>query len=173
MLLTVTNQRTSSIAFQTDGLAFVSFTVPGSGAVTDKSITPSQFAALEPQLNAAKTAGHITWLVKDDPASVADNGGVGASPQALSGAGAASLNTEVTLVTSTGAGQVITVANGTYIGQRKTFVHVVDGGSAVVTPATANGFATATLTNARDTAQLYWTGAAWVCIGFSGGTVLA
>lgn len=74
MLLTVTNQRTSPIAFQTDGLAFVSFTVPGSGAVTDKSLTSTQFAALEPQLKAATTAGHITWSSKDDTTTASDGG---------------------------------------------------------------------------------------------------
>lgn len=72
MLLTVNNLRTSPIAFQTDGLAFVSFTVPGSGAVSDKSLTPTQFAALEPQLKASTTAGHITWSVKDDATSASD-----------------------------------------------------------------------------------------------------
>lgn len=72
MLLTVNNQRTSPISFQTDGLAFVSFTVPGSGAVTNKALTPTQFAALEPQLIQQTTAGNITWSSKDDPSTDAD-----------------------------------------------------------------------------------------------------
>lgn len=72
MLLTVNNLRTSNISFQTDGLAFLSFTVPGSGAVTNKVVTQSQFALLEAQLAAATAAGHVTWSLKDDASSASD-----------------------------------------------------------------------------------------------------
>lgn len=176
MLLTVNNLRTSSIAFQTDGLAFVSFTVPGSGNVTDKSITPSQFSALEQQLKDAATAGHVTWSVKDDTTSLSDGtatGGAGTVSDALSGPGAVSVATRTTRVTSTGVGDALTLANGTYIGQRKTIIMVVDGGSSVITPATPSGFATATLNAVYDWVEMEWTGAAWVPAGFGGTAAFA
>lgn len=72
-LLTVANRRTSAITIQDPtGLAFISFTVPGSGATTDKVVTAAQLAAIEPQLVALRDAGHLTFSIKDNPASVAD-----------------------------------------------------------------------------------------------------
>jgi hypothetical protein len=171
MLLTVNNQRTSSIAFQTDGLAFLSFTVPGSGVVTDKPITATQFAALEPQLIAAKTAGHITWSIKDDTSIQSDGtgtGGAGTVANQMSGAGAIDITTVTTRLTTTGATQALTLADGAYIGQRKTVMHEVDGGSAVITPAHPLGFATATLTAVRDWVTFEWNGAGWLLAGWGG-----
>ena len=55
------------------------------------------------------------------------------TPQALSGAGAANLTTSVTNCTSTGAAQVVTLADGVQ-GQVKIVSHIVDGGSVRVTP---------------------------------------
>jgi hypothetical protein len=167
MLLTVTNLRTSPIALQTDGLAFVSITVPGSGAVTDKSVTQQQLAAIEPQLVAMAAASHLTWSVKDDTALQSDQA-AGTVADAKSGAGAISVVTRTTRFTSTGAAQALTLANGAYIGQRKTVMHEVDGGSGVITPATPVGFATATLTAVRDWVEFEWNGAAWFVVGWGG-----
>lgn len=72
-LLTVANLRTSPISFQTDGLAFISLTVPGSSTLSGQAVTAAQFSALEPQLKTAATALHITWSVADDPGSSADS----------------------------------------------------------------------------------------------------
>ncbi len=73
-LLTVNNLRTSAISIQDpSGMAFVSFTVPGSGTVTNKVLTDEQFSAVEPQLKALQTGSHITYAVKDDPSSSSDN----------------------------------------------------------------------------------------------------
>lgn len=171
-LLTVTNLRTSPISFQSDGLAFVSFTVPGSGAVTDKIVTTAQLAALETQLKAAVTASHITWTVKDDTASSVDDE-PGTVADTRTGAGAISVLTRTTNVVSTGAAQAMTLAAGTRIGQRKTLFHFTDGGSAVVTPAAVSGYATVTLTAVRDWVELEWNGTAWLAVAWGGTTTFA
>jgi hypothetical protein len=62
-----------------------------------------------------------------------------------SGAGAASLTARVSYWTSTGASQVVTLADGAQ-GQVKTFIHAVDGGSLVITPANFGGLASTTIT---------------------------
>jgi hypothetical protein len=67
-----------------------------------------------------------------------------ASNDTLVGAGAASLETIVTMVESTGA-DVVTLADGVE-GQIKVFIHEVDGGSAILTPATFAGASSATVT---------------------------
>lgn len=72
-LLTVANLRTSSISFQTDGLAFISLTITGSATLSGQVVTVAQLSALEPQLKAAAAASHITWSVADDPSSAADS----------------------------------------------------------------------------------------------------
>lgn len=94
------------------------------------------------------------------------------STQSLSGAGAANLTTAVTLCTSTGAGQVVTLANATgNAGFVKTIVHVADGGSIVVTPGTCSGFTTVTLADVGQSVTFMFTGSAWVILNTNGGTI--
>ena len=90
--------------------------------------------------------------------------------QALSGAGAVNITTAVTALTTTGASQALTLANGA-AGQFKTIVHTVDGGSAVLTPTTAIGFTTITFTNVGDTVQLFYSSTGWAVIGSKGVTI--
>jgi hypothetical protein len=91
--------------------------------------------------------------------------------QALSGAGAIDPAKPTTLFTSTGASQALTLANGTN-GQIKTIIHVVDGGSGVLTPSTKTGFSTITFTAAGDSATLqYLTTRGWIILGTRGVTV--
>jgi len=93
------------------------------------------------------------------------------STQALSGAGAVDVTSAVTLVTSTGAAEALTLADGTVVGQTKTIIHDVDGGSSVITPTTASGFTTATLTDVGDCVVLMWTATrGWVAIGGGSGS---
>lgn len=93
------------------------------------------------------------------------------APQALSGAGACNVTTLVTLFTSTGGAQALSLADGTQAGQLKIVHHTVDGGSGVLTPTTAGNFATFTLTNVHDACLLQWSGAAWNILLNVGGTV--
>ena len=93
------------------------------------------------------------------------------STQALSGAGAVDVTSAVTLVTSTGAADALTLADGTVVGQTKHIIHDVDGGSSVITPTTASGFTTATLTDVGDCVVLMWTATrGWVAIGGGSGS---
>lgn len=94
-------------------------------------------------------------------------GDVFATVQTRSGAGAVNVTDMFTAVTTTGSAQALTLANGT-VGQIKIISHVVDGGSAVLTPTTKIGFTTITFTNVGDSATLIYTAAGWAIIGISG-----
>jgi hypothetical protein len=97
-------------------------------------------------------------------------GDVFATNQALSGAGAVNLTDMLTSVTSTGASQALTLADGT-VGQIKVIIHTVDGGSAVLTPTTKIGFSTITFTAVGDSAALIYTATGWAIFGTRGATV--
>jgi hypothetical protein len=94
-------------------------------------------------------------------------GDVIASNQALSGAGAVNLTDMLTSLTSTGSAQALTLANGT-LGQIKIVTHVVDGGSAVLTPTTKIGFSTITFTGVGESAMLVYTAAGWAIVALNG-----
>jgi hypothetical protein len=87
--------------------------------------------------------------------------------QAITGAGAVDVITEVTQFTSDGAAQALTIADG-YIGQRKIVVHVSDGGSGVLTPANGLGYSTITFTTAGEAVELMFLAGGWAVIGFGG-----
>ena len=97
-------------------------------------------------------------------------GDVFASVQSLSGAGAVNLTDMMTSLTTTGASQALTLANGT-VGQIKIITHTVDGGSAVLTPTTKIGFSTVTFTAVGDTVMMIYTAAGWAIIGSRGVTI--
>lgn len=98
------------------------------------------------------------------------SGVVTATNQALSGAGAVNTTTMLTSVTSTGAAQALTLADGA-VGQVKIIVHTVDGGSAVLTPTTKIGFSTITFTAVGDSAALIYTATGWAIFGSRGVTI--
>lgn len=87
------------------------------------------------------------------------------SVEALVAAGAISVNTRVTTLTLPTGAQAFTLANGLFIGQRKTVVVVGIAGSPVgtITPATPSGFATVTTLGLKgQTVTFVWAGAgAW------------
>ena len=87
--------------------------------------------------------------------------------QAITGAGAVDVITAVTQFTSDGAAQALTLADG-YIGQRKIVVHVVDGGSGVLTPANGLGYSTVTFTTAGEAVELMFLAGGWAVVGFGG-----
>ena len=96
------------------------------------------------------------------------------STQSLSGAGAVDVTSAVTLFTSTGT-NALTLADGTVVGQTKTIIHDVDGGVGTITPTSAVGYSTITLTDVGDAVQLMWSSTAggsngWVIIGGGSGS---
>ena len=93
-----------------------------------------------------------------------------ASVQALSGAGAVSLNTLHTQLTTTGA-QAQTLANGVN-GQIKTITMVADGGDGTLTPATFANGSTITFNDVGDSVMLiYNTTGGWALISNTGCTI--
>ena len=94
-------------------------------------------------------------------------GDVIATNQALSGAGAVNVTDMLTSLTTTGASQALTLANGT-LGQIKIISHIVDGGSAVLTPTTKIGFTTITFTAVGDSAMLIYTASGWDIVALNG-----
>ena len=92
------------------------------------------------------------------------------SAQSLSGAGAVNITDAFTSLTTTGAAQALTLANGS-VGEVKVIVHTVDGGSAVLTPTTKIGFTTITFTAVGDAVTLIYTSAGWAVIGSKGVTI--
>lgn len=94
-------------------------------------------------------------------------GDIFATNQALSGAGAVNVTDMLTSLTTTGAAQALTLANGT-TGQIKIITHVVDGGSAVLTPTTKIGFSTITFTGVGESAMLIYTASGWAIVALNG-----
>ena len=91
--------------------------------------------------------------------------------QSLSGAGAVNVTNAFTQLTTTAPTQALTLANGA-VGEIKIISHVVDGGSAVLTPTTKIGFSTITFTNVGDSCMLVYTSAGWDIVAVNGATVL-
>lgn len=160
----------------------LSTSVPASTA--GAGVRGKPFVALGGILEGRSGAEYIALQAQQDAGSVAfewdklpefSTGAliIGCPPQALSGAGALSLTTKVTLFTSTGAAQALSLANGTYIGQTKTVWHTVAGGTGVITPASPGNFATVTLAVLYSWASFEWSGAVWNVVGFGGAAVVA
>jgi hypothetical protein len=136
----------ASVALSTDDLFHV--VDDPSGSPTNKKITSANVFNKIP-----------TWIA------------LAGTPQALSGAGVLNLTTSITNCTSTGAGQVVSLADSTQAGQIKIVTHTVDGGDVRVTPATLDGGSYTTLDAVGDTVVLIWNDSAWQIIGGNGHTV--
>jgi hypothetical protein len=118
------------------------------------------------------TNGFIGALTGNVTGNVTGNltGDVFATSQSLSGAGAVNITDMLTQLTTTGASQALTLANGS-VGQIKIIVHTVDGGSAILTPTTKIGFSTITFTAVGDSAALIYTATGWAIFGSRGVTI--
>lgn len=71
---------------------------------------------------------------------------------------------------TTGAdAEALTLADGTFYGQRLNIRLVTDGGGdGTLTPTTKSGFATIVFADAGDFAELEWTASGWIIIGTGG-----
>jgi len=94
-----------------------------------------------------------------------------AANQSLTGAGVINITSSLTLWTSSGAAQAITLANGTITGQMKTVVHAVDGGDGVLTPATFEDGTDVTFTNVGESWTGIWTGTTWRTVNVVGAVI--
>ncbi len=83
-----------------------------------------------------------------------------AAPQALSGAGAINVTSYYTGWTTTAA-QAGTLADGTFVGQRKLIRLVADGGDGTLTPVNLAGGTTIVFSNVGDQVMLIWDGTDW------------
>lgn len=118
------------------------------------------------------TNGFIGAVTGNITGNVTGNlvGDVQASVQSLSGAGAVNITDMFTSLTTTGASQALTLADGT-AGQIKIITHTVDGGSAILTPTTKIGFSTITFTAVGDAVIMIYTAAGWAIVGSRGVTI--
>jgi hypothetical protein len=163
----------------------------------DSSVTTAAVAANDVIAGLVVAYTTTTVLVDVDPAYSNPSGGTFATTlddhedrldvlnlgnlgvQTLTGAGAIDLTKGLTLFTSTGAGQAITIADGSDDGQEHTIMHAVDGGSGVLTAGGAlhlqAGVATITLTNRWEWARLRWSsvGVCWNIVGCSPVAIVA
>ena len=83
-----------------------------------------------------------------------------AAPQALSGAGAITVNQYKSNVTTTGA-DALTLADGVFVGQRKAVQLIADGGNGTLTPTNLSGGTNITFADVGDRAELVWNGVSW------------
>ena len=83
------------------------------------------------------------------------------SVQNITGPGAISTTTGVTLITTTGSDQAFPLADGTE-GQVKIISLKVDGGDAIVTPDNLVGYTSVRLNNVHDNFTLLYQSTGWV-----------
>jgi len=152
-------------------------TVVAGGLATDSVTTVKIADANVTQVKLANDAVGTAQIIDANVTHAKLAANISGLGQSLSGAGAINLTTPTTYYTSTGGSQALTLADSTVVGQRKRIVHVVDGGSGVITAGgslhLANSVATITFTNAREWAELEWNGSAWVVIGCSPVSIVA
>lgn len=97
-----------------------------------------------------------------------------AAPEQISASGALSTTIKTTILSVTGT-KAYTLANGTFIGQRKTIFcrAVASTPVGVVTPATPHNFATLTFGTANTSAEVEWNGTGWDLVGIAGSVTVA
>ncbi len=87
-----------------------------------------------------------------------------------SGPGAIPTSKPIVGITTTGAGNAMTLADGV-LGQDLLIIHTVDGGDAVVTPANLFAFTTLNFAAVGDVAHLRFISGFWFLLAIYGATV--
>jgi hypothetical protein len=196
-LLAVSGGNWNGTVFSSAQSFATNITVGGTATLSNVSLGTAAIASIRTSLNllsiasAASTASVRTAFASEVNSSgglVTFSGNIGnasggnltltgnliSTPDARSGAGAISVATSATALTTTGVAQALTLANGVN-GQIKAIAHVSRGsgtGTAVLTPTTANGFTTITFTAVGDSVALqYFTTGGWCIIGSRGVTI--
>lgn len=98
-----------------------------------------------------------------------------AAPSARSGPGAIAITSPTCLLTTTGTGDALTLADGGFAGQAIDIVHITDGGTGVITQTTGAklraGITSITFTSVGDFCRLVWTGTLWTPTIYNGVTI--
>lgn len=170
--LTNTTQTSGTVSLTIPDFAGVAdtfvFTTLAQSLAAKTLVSPVISTGLTASGSAANTFAGSTGTFLTSTGLTTVSGGLIGSTAALSGAGAVGLTTVTTKLTTTGASQALTLANGTD-GQIKTIIHDVDGGSAILTPTTKTGYTTITFTAVGETATLqYATTRGWFILALNG-----
>ncbi len=139
----------------------------GSGSAQNALATAWQISGAGHFLAGTDNTYDIGAAAATRPRNLHLGGYLAGAVQSLSGAGAVNLTTWTTAFTSTGAGNALTLADGV-VGQMKYIVHVVDGGSGVLTPTNLFNGTTITFTNLGDSVILQFIGTEWHVIAING-----
>lgn len=125
----------------------------------------------------AFAAGAITGALLKAATVTGDklSGIVFGAPTARSGPGAIAITSPYCLLTTTGTGDALTIADSTLTGQSITIRHIVDGGTGVITQTTGAklraDITTITFTSVGDWVTLVWTGTLWTPVQGYGVTI--
>lgn len=97
------------------------------------------------------------------------------APTTRGGPGPIAVTAPTCLLSTTGTGDALTIASGTYAGQRLTIKCVSDGGTGVITQASGAALRAAvtsiTFTNVGDWVVLEWSGSLWNDVAHAGVTI--
>ena len=101
-------------------------------------------------------------------------GGLVLGTESIGAAGALSTTIPISLVTSAGADQAQTLADGSTVGQIKIVYAVSTANSWKVTPTTTDGaYTKVTFTTIGETCTFLWTGNGWAILSRAGGVAAA
>ena len=80
-----------------------------------------------------------------------------------------SLTVPFTFVDTTAGNFTLTLANGTFVGQRKTVLQTVAGNTITITPANLLGITSVQLSSVGESVTFVWAGSSWGIVGTSTG----
>jgi len=165
-----------SVANLTAGRAVATgnLTVTGTATVSSTADVAGNFSVATNKFNVTAASGNTTTAGTLGVTGLTTvTGGLAGGVQSLSGPGAVNLTTLTTAFTSTGAGDALTLANGT-VGQIKTIVYVDEAAGAdtgVLTPTSRIGYASITLYAIGDSVTLQYLSTGWAVLAVNGATI--
>jgi hypothetical protein len=165
-----------SVANLTAGRAVATgnLTVTGTATVSSTADVAGNFSVATNKFNVTAASGNTTTAGTLGVTGLTTvTGGLAGGVQSLSGPGAVNLTTLTTAFTSTGAGDALTLANGT-VGQIKTIVYVDEAAGAdtgVLTPTSRIGYASITLYAIGDSVTLQYLSTGWAVLAVNGSTI--
>lgn len=112
------------------------------------------------------------WFTMNDVQTAVEIAGLESTTVIAYGAGAGAIPITATRVdyTSVGAFEALTLIDGT-VGQKLKIVHVVDGGSGILTPTSLLGYTTITFNDQGDSVELQYGTGGWAIISVFNATI--